>query len=189
MIPPLHWNDQAFRVDLLDQTRLPVEEVWLEIETPAQMAEAIRRLSVRGAPAIGIAAAYGVVLALRDDPVGDFHQTVLDTIEMLAQTRPTAVNLFYALDAHPRLGTEFNLKNVVALRAGINRVTNSDRYGTDFTPSVGAGLRLKQVNVDYGFGDFGGLASDLGYSHRISVRLTLERPGKGRLEEAERAEQ
>ena len=59
MIPPLYWNDQAFRVDLLDQTRLPVEEVWLEIETPAQMAEAIRLLRVRGAPAIGIAAAYG----------------------------------------------------------------------------------------------------------------------------------
>ena len=57
MIPPLYWNDQAFRVDLLDQTQLPVEEVWLEIETPAQMAEAIRLLRIRGAPAIGIAAA------------------------------------------------------------------------------------------------------------------------------------
>ncbi len=90
---------------------------------------------------------------------------------------------------HPRLGTEFNLKNVVALRAGINRVTSSDRYGTDFTPSVGAGLRLQQVVIDYGFGDFGGLASDLGYSHRISVQLTLERPGKGRFDKAERAEQ
>jgi hypothetical protein len=100
-------------------------------------------------------------------------------------------NAFNAGDVsfHPRLGTEFNLKNVVALRAGINRVTRSDRYGTDFTPSVGAGLRLKQVAVDYGFGDFGGLASDLGYSHRISVQLTLERPGKGRLDEAEQAEQ
>jgi len=90
---------------------------------------------------------------------------------------------------HPRLGTEFNLKNVVALRAGINRVTSSDRYGTNFTPSVGAGLRLQQVVIDYGFGDFGGLASDLGYSHRISVQLTLERPGKGRFDKAERAEQ
>ncbi len=100
-------------------------------------------------------------------------------------------NAFSAGDVsfHPRLGTEFNLKNVVALRAGINRVTSSDRYGTDFTPSVGAGLRLKQVVIDYGFGDFGGLASDLGYSHRISVQLTLERPGKGRFDEAERAEQ
>ena len=98
MIPPLHWNDDAFCVDLLDQTRLPVEETWLDIETPEQMAEAIRLLRVRGAPAIGIAAAYGVVLALREDNDGDFRQTLLDTIDMLATTRPTAVNLFYALD-------------------------------------------------------------------------------------------
>ncbi|HMB93987.1 MAG TPA: PorV/PorQ family protein [Rhodothermales bacterium] len=93
-------------------------------------------------------------------------------------------NVFNAGDVsfHPRIGTEFNLKNVVALRAGINRVTNSERYGLDITPSVGAGLRIKQVALDYGFGDFGGLASDLGYSHRISVQLSLERPGSERTE-------
>ena len=78
MIPPLHWNEDAGRVDLLDQTRLPVEELWLAIETPDQMAEAIRLLRVRGAPA--------------------------------------------------------------------------------------------------SFGDFGGLSSDLGYSHRISVQFSLEQP-------------
>jgi len=85
---------------------------------------------------------------------------------------------------HPRIGTEFNLKNVVALRAGINRITTSDEYGTNVTPSVGAGLRLKQVAVDYGFGDFGGLSSDLGYSHRISLQVKLERP-TSRQEEAD----
>ncbi len=110
MIPPLHWNDEAFRVDLLDQTRLPVEEHWLEIETPEAMAEAIRMLRVRGAPAIGIAAAYGVVLALRGEDAASPQQTALETIEMLAQTRPTAVNLFWALNrmreavaAHPEV--------------------------------------------------------------------------------------
>jgi len=102
MIPPLHWNEDAGRVDLLDQTLLPVEERWLDIETPDQMAEAIRMLRVRGAPAIGIAAAYGVVLALRDDRPAP-RQTVLDTIAMLATTRPTAVNLFYALDRMRRV--------------------------------------------------------------------------------------
>ena len=97
MIPPLHWNEEAGRVDLLDQTRLPVEELWLDIETPEQMAEAIRMLRVRGAPAIGIAAAYGVVLALREDRA-EPYEAVFQTIDMLATTRPTAVNLFYALD-------------------------------------------------------------------------------------------
>jgi methylthioribose-1-phosphate isomerase len=98
IIPPLHWNDDAFRVDLLDQTRLPVEEVWLVIETPEAMAEAIRQLRVRGAPAIGIAAAYGVVLALREDGQAEPNRVVTQAIDLLATTRPTAVNLFYALD-------------------------------------------------------------------------------------------
>jgi methylthioribose-1-phosphate isomerase len=96
MIPPLYWNDAAWRVDLLDQTRLPTEEVWLPIETVTQMEEAIRSLRVRGAPAIGIAAAYGVVLALRT-PVAQPHAGVQDAVERLAKTRPTAVNLFWAL--------------------------------------------------------------------------------------------
>jgi methylthioribose-1-phosphate isomerase len=98
MIPPLHWNEDAGRVDLLDQTRLPVEEVWLSIETPQAMAEAIRMLRVRGAPAIGVAAAYGVVLALRDGDYAPPHPVALEAAGMLAGTRPTAVNLFWALD-------------------------------------------------------------------------------------------
>lgn len=98
MIPPLHWNDEQNRVDLLDQTLLPVEEVWLAIDTPDQMAEAIRALRVRGAPAIGIAAAYGVVLSLRGSGEKAPADTVTDTCAMLAETRPTAVNLFYALN-------------------------------------------------------------------------------------------
>jgi len=79
---------------------------------------------------------------------------------------------------HPRLGTEFNYKGVVSLRAGINRVMYSDRDGLNLTPSVGTGLQIKQFNVDYGFGDFAGLASELGYSHRISLRMTFEPPGR-----------
>ncbi len=96
MIPPLYWNAEG-HVDLLDQTQLPVAEVWLEIKTVEAMAEAIRSLRVRGAPAIGIAAAYGVVLALRDDPAQP-QNAVQTAIDALTTTRPTAVNLFYALD-------------------------------------------------------------------------------------------
>lgn len=112
MIPPLRWNEKARRVDLLDQTRLPVEEVWLPLETPEAMAEAIRTLRVRGAPAIGIAAAYGVVLALRDAP-DEPHRAAREASALLATTRPTAVNLFTALrrmedviEAHPEVGSE-----------------------------------------------------------------------------------
>ncbi len=104
MIPPLHWIDHEARIDLLDQTRLPLEEVWLDIRTPEAMAEAIRMLRVRGAPAIGVAAAYGVVLALRHDPApaGDPCEAAKAAIDLLRTTRPTAVNLFYALDRMQR---------------------------------------------------------------------------------------
>ena len=96
MISPLRWNDSAGQIDMLDQTLLPLEERWIEIKTPAEMADAIKRLAIRGAPAIGIAAAYGVVLAV--DKEGKPANAVQEAIDLLASTRPTAVNLFWALE-------------------------------------------------------------------------------------------
>jgi methylthioribose-1-phosphate isomerase len=85
--PPLRFANGA--LELLDQTRLPDEEVWLRCERPEQVADAIRRLAVRGAPAIGVACAYG--LALADS---DFEEAA----ELLGATRPTAVNLHWAIE-------------------------------------------------------------------------------------------
>ncbi len=96
MSPPLKWNDSTSTIQLLDQTLLPVEELWLELTAPEEMAEAIRALRVRGAPAIGIAAAYGSVLALRE-PQTDPVNAVEAAIDLLESTRPTAVNLSWAL--------------------------------------------------------------------------------------------
>jgi hypothetical protein len=79
------------------------------------------------------------------------------------------------LSLRPRIGTEVSYRGIVALRAGISDVIVSDRFGTQITPTVGAGLNMGALSLDYGFGDFGGLQSDLGYSHRVSVRYTLER--------------
>jgi methylthioribose-1-phosphate isomerase len=92
---PLRWADGA--LELLDQTRLPDEEVWLHCERPEQVAEAIRRLAVRGAPAIGVAAAYGLALGLRDagpDPAARLEEVA----GLLGSTRPTAVNLRWAIE-------------------------------------------------------------------------------------------
>lgn len=83
---PLHWEDGALM--LLDQRALPGEERWLRCERPEQVAEAIRTLAVRGAPAIGIAAAYAMALAS--------DRTA--TADLLLATRPTASNLAWALD-------------------------------------------------------------------------------------------
>jgi methylthioribose-1-phosphate isomerase len=92
---PLRFADDA--LELLDQTRLPAEEVWLRCERPDEVADAIRRLAVRGAPAIGVAAAYGLALGLRDagaDPRARFEAVA----DLLGSTRPTAVNLRWAIE-------------------------------------------------------------------------------------------
>jgi methylthioribose-1-phosphate isomerase len=85
-VSPLRWSDGALLV--LDQRRLPDEEAWMRCESPADVAECIRTLAVRGAPAIGLAAAYGMALA--DDRAA--------AAALLRATRPTAVNLGWAID-------------------------------------------------------------------------------------------
>ncbi len=104
MLPQtIQWvGDHNGFVRLIDQTRLPGEhselsqDVFLDCHTPQDIWHAIQRLSVRGAPAIGIAAAYGVVLAAQSTP--DDPQQALSAADYLATSRPTAVNLFWALD-------------------------------------------------------------------------------------------
>ena len=81
-------------LELLDQTRLPDDEVWLRCTQPEEVADAIRRLAVRGAPAIGVAAAYGLALGMRDGPPDRLDRFCA----LLAATRPTAVNLHWALE-------------------------------------------------------------------------------------------
>ena len=93
VIRPVRWDDG--RVVVIDQRRLPLEYVELILTTPAEVADAIRTLAVRGAPLIGITAAYGVALAAVNDPE---PETTLEAIDLLAATRPTAHDLFDALE-------------------------------------------------------------------------------------------
>jgi S-methyl-5-thioribose-1-phosphate isomerase len=88
--PPLRWDGEALHV--LDQTRLPAEEVVLTLRGAADTAEAIRRLAVRGAPLIGIAAAYGLAMEARDS--ASFERAAA----LLAGARPTARNLGWAVE-------------------------------------------------------------------------------------------
>ena len=95
----LKWQDDA--LILLDQTRLPEELVYTTYRDVEAIARAIEGLVVRGAPAIGLAAAYGVVVGARavvDCAPKAFCRRVEAAIARLAGTRPTAVNLFWALD-------------------------------------------------------------------------------------------
>ena len=95
---PIAWRDGA--LEILDQTRLPLDEHWLRLTRVEEVADAIRRLAVRGAPAIGIAAAYGLALALLDaaDPEPEPSARFGRAFSCLLATRPTAVNLRWALE-------------------------------------------------------------------------------------------
>jgi methylthioribose-1-phosphate isomerase len=86
---------------MIDQRRLPTEEIWIDYIDYPGVAEAIRTMVVRGAPAIGVAAAFGAYLGARDidaDDFDDFFSRFEKVCAELAATRPTAVNLFWALD-------------------------------------------------------------------------------------------
>lgn len=97
MIPPtIRWVDGKLK--LLDQRALPGEESYLDIESISDAVEAIRTLAVRGAPAIGIAAAYALALSVRDEPSHTFAAALAANAERLKAARPTAVNLGWAVD-------------------------------------------------------------------------------------------
>src|SRR6478609_6011058 len=89
----LRWDGR--RLAILDQTRLPGAEVWLALEGAADTAEAIRRLSVRGAPLIGVAAAYGLAMEVAEDATPEGLE---EGSALLRNARPTAANLGRAVD-------------------------------------------------------------------------------------------
>src|SRR5208283_2444902 len=87
-------------VRFIDQTKLPTEETYVTCTNYEEVADAIRNMIVRGAPAIGVAAAMGIALGIRDSQARDYDELQRDfsrICEVLAATRPTAVNLFWAI--------------------------------------------------------------------------------------------
>jgi methylthioribose-1-phosphate isomerase len=94
---PIRWDGDTLR--LLDQRLLPREVVYREYQDPADVAEAIRSMVVRGAPAIGVAAAYGIALAARGDAsLPGLERRVTSAAALLKTARPTAINLAWAID-------------------------------------------------------------------------------------------
>ena len=89
-------------LQLLDQRLLPGREVWLTLSKPPEIALAIREMAVRGAPAIGVAAAYGAAFAMRSGATTPAAERFETARHLLAATRPTAVNLFAALERMAR---------------------------------------------------------------------------------------
>jgi methylthioribose-1-phosphate isomerase len=108
MIETIRWSEEG--VVMIDQTRLPREEVYVTCRDYREVAQAIRTMVIRGAPAIGVAAAMGVALGVLH---GAEFETVCDT---LAATRPTAVNLFWALQRMKRLYASLRGRSISEIR-------------------------------------------------------------------------
>ncbi len=149
-VPPLAFTTVAWggdRLLLLDQRRLPTEEVYVECRTWPEVAEAIRSLTVRGAPAIGVTAAFGVALAARASRATTVDALLAEVdaaIDGLAATRPTAVNLFWALERIRRHARAHRHLSVPALQASLlaeaEAVLEEDIAGNRRLGAFGAAL-------------------------------------------------
>jgi methylthioribose-1-phosphate isomerase len=175
------------KLKLLDQTRLPEAVEFVECEAPEQAWEAIQMLRVRGAPAIGIAAAYAVLLGIgkiaSHSPVDqDLVKRLESTIDYLASSRPTAVNLFWALDRmrqrlHDEVRKELSVQQLgTQLLEEARAIHDEDRAMCRAIGKFGAGL------IQDGMGllthcNTGGLAT-AEYGTALSAFFTAQDEGK-----------
>jgi methylthioribose-1-phosphate isomerase len=97
----IQWTDEG--VVMIDQTKLPSEEIYVTCRSYGEVAEAIRTMIIRGAPAIGVAAAMGVAIGVAQTSEGDLDARFAEICGELAGTRPTAVNLFWGIERMKRL--------------------------------------------------------------------------------------
>ena len=115
MVETIQWTDDG--VVMIDQTRLPVEEIYVTCRTYEEVAEAIVTMVIRGAPAIGVAAAMGVALGVGKAEEPDLDAQFARICDTLAGTRPTAVNLFWAIDRMKKLYATLRGRPLAEIRA------------------------------------------------------------------------
>src|SRR6478752_4586635 len=99
MLPTIERHGDV--IVMVDQRKLPGQELYVRCRTPQEVAKAIRTMVIRGAPAIGVAAAMGIALGMRRSTAKGTRQFAVEfqkTCDLMAGTRPTAVNLFWAID-------------------------------------------------------------------------------------------
>lgn len=122
MIDAIRYEDGVMYI--IDQTKLPVELEVIEVDNAKDCWDAIKALKVRGAPAIGIAAAYGVYLGIKDsiaDNFNDFYKEFKEVKEYLASSRPTAVNLFWALERMDRIALENKNLSIYEIKKALEK--------------------------------------------------------------------
>jgi methylthioribose-1-phosphate isomerase len=117
VLETLKWTDSG--VLFIDQTKLPTEEIWVNCSNYEAVADAIRTMIVRGAPAIGVAAAMGVALGARDlqaTTIADFRAGIAQVCRVIGETRPTAVNLFWAIRRMQRRFEEVSNQSIPLIK-------------------------------------------------------------------------
>ncbi len=131
-VPTILWQGGLEgRLEIIDQTLLPQEYRIVVCETVESVWQAIRQLKVRGAPAIGIAAAMGTVVGIRGTPDEADESQLMEAVEQvtdyLATSRPTAVNLFWALDRMKKAARQMQGQGTAAIKAGLLREAQAIR--------------------------------------------------------------
>jgi methylthioribose-1-phosphate isomerase len=173
------------RVRMIDQTLLPTELLYLELSDVPAIWEAIRALRVRGAPAIGVAAGYGAVVGARVGSrpgwtVADMHRTAQESSDFLRTSRPTAVNLFWALDRMDRVRLESGATTPEALLDRMleeaRAIEAEDRVMCRQIGAYGADL-IKTGNGVLTHCNAGGLAT-ADYGTALAVMFTAHEQGK-----------
>ncbi|AAU92002.1 MULTISPECIES: S-methyl-5-thioribose-1-phosphate isomerase [Methylococcus] len=179
-VQALKWSDGGLEV--LDQRLLPGDVVYQIFDTAAGVAEAIASMRVRGAPAIGIAAAYGVVLGARAAYARDpahWKRAVEDDIAVLARSRPTAVNLFWALERMREAMAAIEGDPVPALLAAARRIHEDDLAANLAMGELGAailgGCKGVLTHCNTGALATGGYGTALGVIRSTWRRGALER--------------
>ena len=180
MIPTVAWQDGA--VVMIDQRRLPGEEVYLRCRDHTEVAKAIRDMAIRGAPAIGVAAALGIALGARNSPAeGEALRAAFDAIcAEMAATRPTAVNLFWAIDRMRRRFEADRGKGGAALRDALleeaRAIEEEDVAACRRIGDLGADLIPEKARV-LTHCNAGALAT-AGYGTALGVIRSAARQGK-----------
>ena len=140
-IKPIIWKED--KLFLLDQRLLPQEETYIALDNVKAVAQAITDMVVRGAPAIGITAAYGIVIAARErlkEQPENWKSIIEEDLDILAQSRPTAVNLFWAIDMMREVIKGLNSDDPVAMLLTIARQIHED--------DIAANVKMGQLGAD-----------------------------------------
>ncbi|MDH5594197.1 MAG: S-methyl-5-thioribose-1-phosphate isomerase [Gammaproteobacteria bacterium] len=176
-IIPIKWeNDQ---LQLIDQRVLPQEYNWLSYNDAPSVAQAITDMVVRGAPAIGITAAFGVVLAARaayEQSVSDWKNIIKKDMDLLAASRPTAVNLFWALERMGLCIHTIDTNPVPVLLSEAQKIHEEDIQANKTMGDLGASLLKDKCSV-ITHCNAGALATG-GYGTALGVIRSAWREGK-----------